>query len=112
MRSEGNERQKIHENDSGQPATAMQRNGENHKGGQKDREVTSMIQRMIEGDNFERFVVSIEKSLTQEDIPYDQWKTALLSNLTQKARDMVADITDDPDSTFEPIKRQLLESLP
>ena len=60
---------------------------------------------MIEGDDFEQFVVLIEMSLTQEDIPYDQWKTVLLSNLTQKARDMVADISDDPDSTFEPIKR-------
>ena len=42
MRSKGKERQGIHENDSGQ-AAAMQRNGENHQGGQKDREGTRMI---------------------------------------------------------------------
>ena len=58
------------------------------------------LPRMIEEDDYERFTVSMEKLLTQEDIPYDQWKQA---NLTQKARDMVADVTDDPDSTFQPI---------
>ena len=50
---------------------------------------------MKDGDDAGNFVASFEGLLRQERIPRDRWRYALISSLSQTARDLVAEVIDN-----------------
>ena len=73
------------------------------------REGHRLLPKMSQGDDIEQFIILFENILTQEVIPEDKWKQALIHNLPQKARNFVAEMLNDEMSTFQDAKQALLE---
>jgi len=71
--------------------------------------VIARLPRMSDGDDLEEFVMIVEAELLMEEVPKEQWKTALLGCLTQKAKGLVKDIILDQHSTYQVIKNRLLD---
>ena len=76
------------------------RRGEGHR----------LLPKVSQRDDIEQFIILFENTLTQEVIPEDKWKQALIHNLPQKARNLVAETLNDGMSTFQDAKQALLEA--
>ena len=67
------------------------------------------LPRMTDGEDLEEFVTMVESELQMAEIPEEHWKTALLGHLSQKAKGMVADLLLNQHSTYQEIKKHLLD---
>ena len=75
----------------------------------QDRQSIVTSPRMKDGDDVGNFVASFEGLLRQERFPRDRWRYALIFSLSQTARDLVAEVIHNEDSTFIEIRQKLQE---
>ena len=65
---------------------------------------------MSDNDDPETYLNSIRFSLTQADVPHDEWKLVLLTKLNDRCKHIVSDIELDGDYDFEEVVDRILAS--
>ena len=73
-------------------------------------ELVYRMSSMSDNDDPETYLNSLRSSLTQADVPHDEWKLVLLTKLNDRCKHIVSDIELNGDYDFEEVVDRILAS--